>query len=84
MKIEYFDDTDSMIIDFERKEKVGEDSYIEVGDGSTLIWVDEAGNIDFIEIMSGASAYDLTNIEPYRGDAKAEYEAAVKAAKSRQ
>ncbi len=83
MKIEYFDDTDSMIIDFERKEKVGEDRYIEVGDGSTLIWVDEAGNIGVIEIMSGASNYDLTGVEPYRGDAKAEFEAAVKAAKSK-
>jgi uncharacterized protein YuzE len=83
MKIEYFDDTDSMIVDFEPRTIVGEKRYIELNDGSTLIWMDEAGNIGVIEIMSGASNYDLTDIEPYRGDAKAEFEAAVKAAKSK-
>ncbi len=83
MKIKYFEDTDSMIIDFQPKERSGELRYIEPREDETLIWVDEAGNIDSIEILSGASNYDLTGIEPYRGDAKAEYEAAVKAAKSK-
>ncbi len=83
MKIQYFDDTDSMIIDFQPKERSGELRYIEPREDDTLIWVDEAGRIDSIEIMSGASNYDLTGIEPYRGDAKAEYEAAVKAAKAK-
>jgi uncharacterized protein YuzE len=83
MEIKYFEETDSMIINLQLKERSGELRYIEPREDEVLIWVDEAGRIDSIEILSGASAYDLTNIEPYRGDAKAEYEAAVKAARAK-
>jgi uncharacterized protein YuzE len=82
MKVEYFDDTDSMVVDLELSDRKGELRLIETNDPNTLIWVDEAGRVDNIEIMAGASNYDLTGIEPYKGDAKAEYEAAVRAAKA--
>ncbi len=83
MKVEYFSDTDSMVVDLELAERKGKLRLIETKDPNTLIWVDEAGRVDNIEIMGGASNYDLTGVEPYRGDAKAEFEAAVKAAKSK-
>ncbi len=83
MKVEYFSDTDSMVVDLELADRKGKLRLIETKDPNTLIWVDEAGRVDNIEIMGGASAYDLTGVEPYRGDAKAEFEAAVKAAKAK-
>lgn len=83
MKVEYFSDTDSMVVDLKLSERKGKLRLIETSDPNTLIWVDEAGRVDNIEIMGGASNYDLTDIEPYKGDAKAEFEAAIKAAKSK-
>ncbi|MGH3089344.1 MAG: DUF2283 domain-containing protein [Rubrobacteraceae bacterium] len=83
MKATYFDDTDSMIVNMELADRKGSLRYIETNDPNTLIWVDEAGRVDSIEIMGGASAYDLMGMEPYRGDAKAEYEAAVRAARTK-
>lgn len=60
MKIDYFPDEDGLLIDFELKHQVGELRYIEPKDGAVLIWVDEAGDIATVEIMSGASGYDMT------------------------
>lgn len=65
MKISYYQDTDSLIVNFEAdpRKQVGRVEVKEVKKDEILLSVDEAGNVFGIEVMGKASeTFDLARV----------------------
>lgn len=65
MKISYFEDTDSLIVDFEvdPRKRVGRVKVKEIKKDEVLLSVDEAGNVFGMEVMGRASeTFDLEKV----------------------